>query len=333
MLSVFCVWLFFHAVPKKIVLCTRSMGKVAFVFPGQGSQKVGMGFEAYEASPAARAVFDEADAALGEALSRMCFEGPEEDLKLTANTQPAVLATSVALLRALDESFDVVAGHSLGEYSAHVAAGTLPLSDALRLVRKRGQYMQEAVPYGEGAMAAVLKADRALVERICAEVPGLVEAVNYNSPQQIVIAGESEAVSSAGAKLKEAGARSSTLPVSAPFHSSLMVPAEERLRVDIDSIAFSDPRVPVYVNVDAEPVTTGPAAKDALIRQVSRPVQWEQSVRKMIDDGVSLFVEVGPGRVLSGLLARIDKRAGRVSVQGPSDFDAARAAVAEARAG
>lgn len=292
-----------------------------------------MGREAYEASEAARAVFDEADEALGEELSRLCFEGPEEELKLTANTQPAILATSIALLRALDASFDVVAGHSLGEYSAHVAAGTLQLGDALRLVRKRGQYMQEAVPYGRGAMAAVLKADRTLVERICAEVPGLVEAVNYNSPEQTVIAGEAEAVREAGAKLKEAGARSSTLPVSAPFHSSLMEPAEARLRDDIEQVTFSDPRVPVYVNVDATPVRDAAAARDALIQQVSRPVRWEDSVRRMIDDGVSLFVEVGPGRVLSGLLVRIDKRAGRVNVQGPSDFGPAREAISEARSG
>ena len=308
------------------------MGKVAFVFPGQGSQKVGMGREAFESSDLARAVFDEADEALGEPISKLCFEGPEESLQLTANTQPAVLTASIAILRALDAPFDVVAGHSLGEYSAHVAAGTLRLADAVRLVRKRGQYMQEAVPYGEGAMAAVLKADRTLVERICAEVPGLVEAVNYNSPQQIVIAGETAAVSEAGIKLKEAGARSSTLPVSAPFHSTLMEPAEERLREDIGSIAFSKPRVPVYVNVDAVPLSDLGALKEALIRQVSRPVLWEESVRRMIDDGVSLFVEVGPGRVLSGLLVRIDKRAGRVSVQGPSDFDAAREAIEEARA-
>ena len=332
MLSVFGGWFFFHAVPKWIVLCSFAMGKVAFVFPGQGSQKVGMGREAYDGCDAARAVFDEADAALGESLSTLCFDGPDEDLKLTANTQPAVLATSIALLRALNASFDVVAGHSLGEYSAHVAAGTLSLSDAVRLVRKRGEYMQEAVPYGQGAMAAVLKADRTLVERICAEVPGLVEAVNYNSPQQIVIAGETDAVGNAGLKLKAAGARASTLPVSAPFHSSLMEPAEARLREDIEQIVFSNPSVPVYVNVDAEPVTDAAVAKEALIRQVSRPVRWEQSVRRMIDDGVSLFVEVGPGRVLSGLLARIDKRAGRVSVQGPSDFDAAIDAIAEARA-
>ncbi len=291
-----------------------------------------MGREAYDELAAAREVFDAADAALDEKLSELCFEGPEEDLKLTVNTQPAVLTTSIALLRALDAPLDIVAGHSLGEYSAHVAAGTIDLVDAVRLVRKRGQYMQDAVPYGEGAMAAVLKADRTLVERICAEVPGLVEAVNYNSPQQIVIAGETDAVREAGAKLKKAGARASSLPVSAPFHSTLMEPAERRLAEDIEGITFSDPGMPVYVNVDAEPVTDAAAAKNALVRQVSRPVRWEDSVRRMIADGASLFVEVGPGRVLSGLLVRIDKDVGRLSVQGPSDFAAARDAIVEARA-
>jgi [acyl-carrier-protein] S-malonyltransferase len=332
MLAIVGVGVVFHEVSPKIVLCRLSMGKVAFVFPGQGSQKVGMGRDAFETFDAARSVFEQADAALQESLSTLCFEGPEEDLKLTANTQPAVLATSIALLVALDEPCDVVAGHSLGEYSAHVAAGTLDLANGVKLVRKRGQYMQEAVPYGEGAMAAVLKADRELVERVCAEVDGLVEAVNYNSPQQIVIAGEAAAVSEAAVKLKEAGARATSLPVSAPFHSSLMRPAEEKLRVELQALDLADPSVPVYVNVDATPVTTADAAKDALIRQVSRPVLWEQSVRQMLRDGVTLFVEVGPGRVLSGLLARIDKGAGRVSVQSPSDFDAAKEAIAAARA-
>jgi [acyl-carrier-protein] S-malonyltransferase len=290
-----------------------------------------MGRAVCEASPAAREVFEAADAALGEPLSRLCFEGPADALALTANTQPAILTASVALFRALDASFDVVAGHSLGEYSAHVAAGTLAFEDAVRLVRLRGRFMQEAVPVGEGAMAAVLKAERALVEAVCERTPGVVEAVNFNSPGQIVIAGEAAAVEAAGQALTAEKARVMKLPVSAPFHSSMMRPAEERLGPELAAIAFADPAVPVYVNVDAAPVRAGAAARDALVRQVSRAVRWDESVLAMVRDGVSLFVEVGPGKVLTGMVSRITKEAKALSVQGPDDFEAARAAIAAAR--
>jgi [acyl-carrier-protein] S-malonyltransferase len=303
------------------------MAKVAFVFPGQGSQKVGMGKAVWTGSEAGRAVFEAADAALGESLSRLCFEGPEETLQLTANSQPAILTTSIALLRALGERCDAAAGHSLGEYSAHVAAGTLAFEEAVRLVRQRGLYMQEAVPVGQGAMAAVLGGEAAAVEKICAEAGGVVEAVNYNCPGQLVIAGDKEAVERASERIKELGAKVRSLPVSAPFHCRLMRPAEDRFAPHLQRAAFADPQVPVYVNVDAAPVTSAAAARDALLRQISRPVRWEPSIRKMLQDGVGLFVEIGAGRVLAGMIKRIDKAATSVNVESPADLQAARDAI------
>lgn len=309
------------------------MGKVAFVFPGQGSQDVGMGKDIAASDDDARATFEEADAVLESALSKLCFEGPVDELKLTENTQPAVVTTSIALLRALRETPDVAAGHSLGEYSAHVAAGTLSFADAVRTVRVRGGFMQDAVPVGEGAMAAILKASRETVDAVCDAIDGVVEPVNYNSPEQIVIAGSADAVAKAGEALKAKGARAMPLPVSAPFHSSLMKPAEERLAPVLQKIEMKAPAFPVYCNVHATPITDADAARQALIDQVSRPVRWQESIEAMVAAGVTLFVEIGPGKVLTGLIRRIDKSAKRVNLQGPADLQAARAAIAEAREG
>jgi [acyl-carrier-protein] S-malonyltransferase len=287
--------------------------KVAFLFPGQGSQYPGMGRELAENFEVARQVFDAADAALGFAISQLCFEGPAEELKLTVNTQPSILTVSAAaeaVLRQKDVHPDFVAGHSLGEYSALVAAGSLRLSDAVRLVRKRGQYMQEAVPVGQGAMAAILGLDGVVVEEVCRDSAQgeVVSPANLNSLGQVVIAGSVAPVRRALELAKGRGAkRAIMLDVSAPFHSALMQPAQDRLSVDLDSVEMSDLTVPLVNNTDATIVVSGSIAREALKRQVTAPVRWEQSMRRLLREGVELFVEVGPGKVLSGLLRQIDR--------------------------
>lgn len=289
------------------------MGKVAFLFPGQASQYPGMGRELAENHAVAKQVFDEADRALGFSISQMCFSGSENDLKLTANTQPAILTVSVATLRILEEKGikpDFVAGHSLGEYSALVAAGALSFSDAVRLVRKRGTYMQEAVTAGEGAMAAILGLSHAVVADICKRAADgqVVSPANLNSPEQTVISGHAAAVKRAVELASQSGAkRAVILPVSAPFHCALMLPVQERLEADLRATPFSNLAMPVVTNVDADTVTTGEEARDALVRQVSMPVCWEESVRLLVEEGATSFVEVGPGRVLTGLLRQIER--------------------------
>jgi [acyl-carrier-protein] S-malonyltransferase len=296
------------------------MGGVVYLFPGQGSQYAGMGRELADSFPTARAAFDEADRALGFSISELCFSGPEEALKLTENTQPAILTVSVAASRVLEEKGmrpDYVAGHSLGEYSALVAAGALKFGDALRLVRRRGQYMQEAVPPGEGAMAAILGMRPAQVAEICRKVTdGKVAPANLNSPDQTVISGDAAAVKSAVQQASADGAkRAVVLPVSAPFHSELMRPAQERLEKDLLGTEFSALRIPLVTNVDAAVITTGAEAREALIRQVTLPVRWEESIRELIGQGATAFVEVGPGRVLSGLLRQIDRSVHSLNVE------------------
>ena len=289
------------------------MGKLAFLFPGQASQYAGMGRDLAEKFPEAKAVFDEADAALGLSLSKLCFEGSEEALKQTENTQPAILTVSTAAYRALEKQGitpDFVAGHSLGEYSALVAAGALEFSTAVKLVRGRGRYMQEAVPSGEGAMAAVLGLSPADVAEICkkAAETEVVSPANMNSPEQTVISGSATAVKRAVEIASQSGAkRAVILPVSAPFHCAMMMPAQQRLESDLRAAQFHDLKFPLITNVDAEVITTGEEARDALIRQVTNPVRWLESVRDMIDSGVTVFVEVGPGKVLTGLLRQIDR--------------------------
>lgn len=288
--------------------------KTAFVFPGQGSQKVGMMQDLYNAYPIVKQRFEEADEALGYSITKLCFEGPDTELVKTANTQPAILTASVACYEVLKEKGytpDIVGGHSLGEYSALVAAGVLEFKDAVYLVHKRGQYMQEAVPLGEGSMAAILALPREEVITICAEVDatvGSVQAVNFNCPGQIVIAGATKAVEIAAEKMKAAGAkRAVILPVSAPFHSRLMEPAALRLEEELNTITIHDAQIPVVANVTASILTKGADIKKSLVVQAAHPVLWEDCVMQMVNYGVEVFVEVGPGKVLTGFTKKINK--------------------------
>jgi [acyl-carrier-protein] S-malonyltransferase len=292
-----------------------STKKIALLFPGQGSQTVGMGRELQEKFPIARAVFEEANSALGFGLSKLCFEGPEEQLKLTEHTQPAILTVSVAAARVLAEhgiEAAFAAGHSLGEYSAQVAAGTLSFADAVKTVRNRGRYMQEAVPAGQGAMAAILSLPAEKIAALCAqaaqETGAVVSAANLNSPDQTVISGAVAAVERAAELMKEAGARRTVmLPVSAPFHCALMQPAQDRLAADLHALHLTTPKIPVAVNVDAALVQDADAARDALIRQVTGAVRWVECMQLLIAQGATHYIEVGPGKVLCGLMRQIDR--------------------------
>jgi [acyl-carrier-protein] S-malonyltransferase len=314
------------------------MGKVAFLFPGQASQYSGMGKELAGKYPLARAVFDEADGALGFSISKMCFEGTEDELKLTANTQPAILTCSVAAFRVLAEKGvapDYVAGHSLGEYSALVAAGSLKFGDAVRLVRNRGTYMQEAVPAGVGAMAAIMGLSPAVVADACKRAANgeVCAPANLNSAEQTVISGHAGAVKRAVEIASQLGAkRAVMLGVSAPFHSVLMTPAQERLEQDLRATEFAKLQMPLVTNVDADTTTSGEEAREALVRQVSMPVRWGESVRLLIDEGATTFVEVGPGRVLTGLLRQIERSVAALNAEDEKSLSVAVEKIAAAGA-
>ncbi len=305
------------------------MSKIAFVFPGQGSQTVGMMKELYSNYSVVREVFKEADEALGFGLSSLCFEGPEDQLRLTYNTQPAILTCSIAAMKVLNENGikpDIAAGHSLGEYSALVAANAISFADAVRTVRKRGQFMQEAVPVGQGSMAAVLGLDGDKIIEICQNAEAVtgkaVQAVNFNCPGQVVIAGAVEGVNKAIEDLKAAGAkRAILLPVSAPFHSSLMQPASIRLAEELKNVKFHDAQIPVVANVTAQEVTSATEIQELLVKQAAMPVLWETSIRNMVAGGVTTFVEVGPGKVLSGFTKKIFKEVIGLNVEDEASLE------------